>query len=56
MSAADDSGAGGNTAVTQAEAERVLFASSNGELAFGLLNNDSTVAVSGGVNPSNLFR
>ena len=43
-------------AVSQAEAERVLFASANGELAFGLLNNDSTVAASGGVNPSNLFR
>ena len=43
-------------AVTQAEAERVLFASSNGELSFGLLNNDSTVATSGGVNPGNLFR
>jgi pilus assembly protein CpaB len=43
-------------AVTQAEAERVLFASANGELSFGLLNNDSAVAASGGVNPSNLFR
>ena len=43
-------------AVSQAEAERVLFASSNGELAFGLLNNDSAVAASAGVTPNNLFR
>lgn len=43
-------------AVTQPEAERVLFASTNGELAFGLLNNDSVVAASPGVTVANLFR
>ncbi len=43
-------------AVTQTEAERVLYASSNGDLAFGLLNNDSVVATSAGVNFANLFR
>ena len=42
--------------MSQADAERVLFASANGELAFGLLNNDSAVAASTGVNPGNLFR
>ena len=43
-------------AVSQPEAERVLFASTNGELAFGLLNADSQVAPSQGVNSVNLFR
>jgi pilus assembly protein CpaB len=43
-------------AVTQAEAERVLYASSNGELSFGLLNNDSKAAPSKGVTDSNLFK
>jgi pilus assembly protein CpaB len=43
-------------AVTQSEAERVLYATSNGELAFGLMNADSQVAPSGGVNGSNLFQ
>ena len=43
-------------AVDQPQAERVLFASSNGELAFGLLNNDSKVSKSNGVNQGNLFR
>ncbi len=43
-------------AVEQAQAERVLFASSNGDLAFGLLNNDSKVGKSSGVNQGNLFR
>ncbi len=43
-------------ALTQDEAERVLFASGNGELAFGLLNKDSQVSVSGGVSMTNLFR
>ncbi len=43
-------------AVTQDEAERVLFATANGELAFGLLNNDSQVAPSPGINKGNLFR
>ncbi|MCW2846823.1 MAG: hypothetical protein JWR90_797 [Marmoricola sp.] len=43
-------------AVTQAEAERVLYASQNGQLAFGLMNNDSQIAASGGVNDKNLFQ
>jgi pilus assembly protein CpaB len=43
-------------AVTQSEAERVLYADQNGDLAFGLLNNDSQVAASGGVTSANLFR
>ena len=34
----------------------MLYASSNGDLAFGLLNNDSVVATSAGVNFANLFR
>jgi pilus assembly protein CpaB len=42
--------------VTQDEAERVLYASSNGELAFALLNDDSKIAASRGVNEGNLFR
>ncbi len=43
-------------ALNQAEAEKVLYASSNGELSFGLLNEDSQVAPSAGVNETNLFR
>jgi pilus assembly protein CpaB len=43
-------------AVTQSEAERVLFASQNGELAFGLMNTDSQVAASRGVTSANLFQ
>ena len=43
-------------AVTQAEAERVLYAASNGELSFGLLNNDSKAAASKGVTNTNLFK
>lgn len=43
-------------AVTQDEAERVLYASSNGELAFGLLNNESSVAPTKGITETNLFR
>lgn len=43
-------------AVTQNEAERVLYASANGELSFGLLNNQSILAPSKGVDDSNLFR
>lgn len=42
-------------AVQQNEAERVLFASANGQLAFGLLNQDSQVAPSKGVQQANLF-
>jgi pilus assembly protein CpaB len=44
-------------AVSQPEAEKVLYAGgSGGELAFGLLNADSQVAPSQGVNSNNLFR
>lgn len=43
-------------AVAQGEAERVLYASTNGELSFGLLNTDSQVSASAGVTDSNLFR
>ena len=43
-------------AVTQAEAERLLYATSNGELSFGLLNTDSKVAASKGVTDLNLFK
>ncbi len=43
-------------AVSQPQAERVLFAKANGTLSFGLLNNDSQVAASGGVATDNLFR
>ncbi len=43
-------------AVTQKNAEKILFAAQNGELAVGLLNKDSQVAPSGGVNNQNLFR
>jgi len=42
--------------VSQHEAERVLFASSNGELSFGLMNTDSQVAPSKGVTATNLFQ
>jgi pilus assembly protein CpaB len=42
-------------AVTQNEAQKLLFASGNGELAFGLTTNDSKVAASKGVTESNLF-
>ena len=43
-------------AVTQADAERVLFASTHGELSFGLLDEDSKVKPGPGVSLSNLFR
>ena len=43
-------------AVSQDEAERLLYATSNGELAFALLNNDSKVAPSKGITATNLFR
>lgn len=42
-------------AVDQKDAERVLFASGNGELAFGLLTPDSTVAPASGVTAGTLF-
>jgi pilus assembly protein CpaB len=42
-------------ALNQKDAERVLFASSNGELALGLLNDESAVAPDRGVSGQNLF-
>ena len=42
--------------VTQAQAQKILFATGNGELAFGLLNGDSKVAPDTGVNADNLFK
>lgn len=43
-------------ALTQNEAEKVLFASQNGELAVALLTQDSQVAASKGVTMADLFR
>jgi pilus assembly protein CpaB len=43
-------------AVNQNEAEKVMYASSNGELTFGLLNNKSKVKAGPGVTATNLFR
>ncbi len=43
-------------AVDQKQAQKVLFASSNGELAFALLNGDSDVRSGRGVTAQNLFR
>ena len=43
-------------AVSQAEAERLLFASTHGELTFALLNDKSTVKSGPGVTSSNLYR
>ncbi|MEO7351703.1 MAG: Flp pilus assembly protein CpaB [Marmoricola sp.] len=42
--------------LSQSEAERVLFANGSGELAFALMNKDSQVAASKGVNQANLFQ
>lgn len=43
-------------AVDQSEAEKVMYASSHGELSFGLLNKDSKVKPTYGVTQQNLFR
>lgn len=43
-------------AVGQRDAQKVLYASSTGELAFALLNGDSDVAPGPGVTSDNLFR
>jgi pilus assembly protein CpaB len=43
-------------AVSQEEAERVLYGLSKGALAFGLLNTDSKVTASKGVTDTNLFK
>jgi pilus assembly protein CpaB len=42
--------------VTQAQAEKLMFASANGELAFGLLNPDSKVVPDNGTTADNLFK
>jgi pilus assembly protein CpaB len=42
--------------VTQAQAEKIMFATANGELAFGLLNKDSVVSPREAVDAGNLFR
>jgi pilus assembly protein CpaB len=42
-------------AVDQKEAEKVLYASTHGELSFGLLNDKSKVAPGAGVTQANLF-
>ncbi len=42
-------------AVDQAQAEKVMFASTHGELSFGLLNDQSKVRPSPGVSQANLF-
>jgi pilus assembly protein CpaB len=42
-------------AVDQDEAERILFASTHGELSFGLLDDKSKVAPGDGVTAQNLF-
>lgn len=42
--------------VDQADAQRVLFAAANGELAFALLTDSSSVAPGPGVTANNLFK
>jgi len=42
-------------AVDQAEAEKILFAARNGEVAFGLLTDKSTVKAGPGVTSTNVF-
>ena len=42
-------------AVSQKEAERLLYATANGELSFGLLTTDSQIAASKGITGNNLF-
>jgi pilus assembly protein CpaB len=42
-------------ALDQSDAEKVMYASTNGSLSFGLLNDDSQVAPSKGVTAANLF-
>jgi pilus assembly protein CpaB len=43
-------------AVSQDEAERLLYAVANGELSFGLLTDDSQIAASKGITGVNLFK
>jgi pilus assembly protein CpaB len=42
--------------VSQQQAEKLIFASSHGDLSFGLLNDTSKVAAGPGVTASNLFQ
>jgi pilus assembly protein CpaB len=42
-------------ALTQEQAEKIIYAAKNGELAMGLLNDKSKVRDSAGVDASNLF-
>ncbi|HEY0904519.1 MAG TPA: Flp pilus assembly protein CpaB [Marmoricola sp.] len=42
--------------VTQAQAQKIMFAQGSGELAFGLLTDKSQVALDNGVNADNLFK
>jgi pilus assembly protein CpaB len=42
-------------ALNQKDAEKVLYASTHGELSFGLLNDRSKVAPGPGVTSQNLF-
>lgn len=43
-------------AVDQSDAQRVIYAASNSDLAFGLLTKDSKVSPDGGANAENLFK
>jgi pilus assembly protein CpaB len=43
-------------AVNQEEAERIIFASRNGEMAFGLLTDKSKVKAGPGVSATNVFK
>jgi pilus assembly protein CpaB len=43
-------------AVSQRDAQKILFATGSGELAFGLLNKDSAVKPDAGINAQNLFK
>lgn len=42
--------------VSQAQAQKILFATGSGELAFGLLDKDSKVTPNAGANAANLFK
>lgn len=43
-------------AVSQSDAEKVLYGAGHGELSFGLLNDKSKVKASAGITSQNLFR
>ncbi len=43
-------------AVSQKDAEKLIFATKNGALSFGLLNDDSQIGPSQGVNTASLFK